>query len=114
MTQKEKLFIEVNELSNQYKTIIDENGLSTSNYAYGRCFDRYPYKYKVTELHELIENYKNLISNAKYSFDLDELGRILFSPNQDIASLQPVWTYVDGNSSILYPDIHQISFLNVC
>ena len=66
MTQKEKLFIEVNELSKQYKTIIDENGLSTSDYAYGRCFDRYPYKYKVTELHELIENYKNLISNAKY------------------------------------------------
>ena len=47
----------------------------------------------------------DLISNAKYSFDLDELGRILFSPNQDIASLQPVWTYDDGNSSILYPDI---------
>ena len=47
----------------------------------------------------------DLMSNAKYSFDLDELGRILFSPNQDIASLQPVWTYDDGNSSILYPDI---------
>lgn len=46
-----------------------------------------------------------LISNAKYSFDLDELGRILFAPNQDTASLQPVWTYDDGNSSILYPDI---------
>lgn len=46
-----------------------------------------------------------LISNAKYSFDLDELGRILFAPNQDTASLQPVWTYNDGNSSILYPDI---------
>lgn len=47
----------------------------------------------------------SLISNAKYSFDLDELGRILFAPNQDTASLQPVWTYDDGNSSILYPDI---------
>lgn len=47
----------------------------------------------------------DLMSNAKYSFDLDELGRVLFSPNQDIASLQPVWTYDDGNSSILYPDI---------
>ena len=46
-----------------------------------------------------------LISNAKYSFDLDELGRILFAPNQDTASLQPVWTYNDGNSSILYQDI---------
>lgn len=46
----------------------------------------------------------DLISNAKYTFALDELGRILFSPNQDIASLQPVWTYTDDNSSILYSD----------
>ena len=47
----------------------------------------------------------DLIGNAKYSFSLDELGRILFSPKQDTASLQPVWTYDDGNSSILYSDI---------
>ena len=48
---------------------------------------------------------RDLISNAKYEYALDELSRILFSPKQDIASLQPVWTYDDGNSSILYPDI---------
>lgn len=48
---------------------------------------------------------KDLISNAKYEYALDELGRILFSPKQDIASLQPVWTYNDDNSSILYPDL---------
>ena len=48
---------------------------------------------------------RDLISNAKYTFSLDELGRILFSPKQDTASLQPVWTYDDSNSSILYPDI---------
>lgn len=48
---------------------------------------------------------KDMISNAKYSFTLDEVGRILFSPIQDTASLQPVWSYDDGNSSILYPDI---------
>lgn len=47
----------------------------------------------------------DLTANAKYKFDLDELGRVLFSPEQDIASLQPVWTYDDGNSSILYPDL---------
>ena len=47
----------------------------------------------------------DLISNAKYEFALDELGRILFSPKQDTASLQPVWTYNDDNSSILYADI---------
>lgn len=49
---------------------------------------------------------KDLMSNAKYNFDLDELGRILYSPKQDTASLQPVWTYDDGNSSILYPDLN--------
>lgn len=47
----------------------------------------------------------DLISNARYTFSIDELGRILFAPNQDTASLNPVWTYDDGNSSILYPDI---------
>ena len=47
----------------------------------------------------------DLIRNAKYEFELDELGRVLFSPKQDIASLQPVWTYDDRNSSILYPEI---------
>ena len=48
---------------------------------------------------------RDLIANAKYSFALDEMGRILFSPKQDTASLQPVWTYDDDNSSILYPSV---------
>ena len=47
----------------------------------------------------------DLIANAKYEFALDEMGRILFSPKQDTASLQPVQTFDDGNSSILYPTI---------
>lgn len=47
----------------------------------------------------------DLIANAKYTFSLDEYGRILFSPKQETASLQPVWTYDDSNSSILYADI---------
>lgn len=46
-----------------------------------------------------------LIANAKYTFGLDEIGRILFAPKQDTASLQPVWTYDDSNSSILYPEL---------
>lgn len=48
---------------------------------------------------------KDLVSYANYKFSLDELGRILFAPNQDTASLQPVWTYDDDNSSILYPEL---------
>lgn len=47
----------------------------------------------------------DLIANAKYEFALDEMGRILFAPKQDTASLQPVWTFDDSNSSILYPDM---------
>lgn len=47
----------------------------------------------------------DLIANAKFTLGLDELGRVLFLPKQDVASLQPVWTFDDGNSSILYPKI---------
>lgn len=47
----------------------------------------------------------DLIANAKYRFDLDPMGRVLFAPIQDISSLQPVWTYTDDNSSIVLPDI---------
>lgn len=47
----------------------------------------------------------DFISNASYVFELDELGKVLFSKVQDIESLQPIWTYNDDNSSILYPDI---------
>lgn len=47
----------------------------------------------------------DLMTNAKYIFELDEMGRILFSPKQEMAALQPVWTYDDGNSSILHPSI---------
>ena len=47
----------------------------------------------------------DLIHNAKYTLDIDELGRIGFSPEQELTALQPVWTYNDDNSSILYPDI---------
>ena len=47
----------------------------------------------------------DLIANAKYEFGLDELGRVLFLPKQNLSSLQPTWTYNDDNSSILLPEI---------
>jgi hypothetical protein len=47
----------------------------------------------------------DFISNAKYEFAIDELGRVLFVPVQDTKSLQPVCTFDDGNSSILYADV---------
>lgn len=48
---------------------------------------------------------KDLIAGANYEFVIDELGRIRFSPKRDVASMQPVWTYNDDNSSILYPEL---------
>ena len=47
----------------------------------------------------------DLLALAKYTLGLDETGRITFQPIQDLETLQPVWTFDDGNSSILYPEI---------
>jgi hypothetical protein len=47
----------------------------------------------------------DLASNANYKLGLDEVGRVIFEPIQDIASLQHRWVYSDDNSSILYPEI---------
>lgn len=47
----------------------------------------------------------DLMSNAKYKFDMDEMGRILFKPKQEMSALQPVWTYNDDNSSILHASV---------
>lgn len=46
----------------------------------------------------------DLLACAGYYMDCDEMGRIIFQPEQDANSLQPVWTFDDGNSSILQPD----------
>lgn len=48
---------------------------------------------------------KDLIAVAKHELVLDEMGRILFSPIQETDSLQPIITFDDSNSSILYPSI---------
>lgn len=47
----------------------------------------------------------DLLSGINHELYLDELGRVLFMPKQNVKTLQPVWTYDDGNSSILYPEI---------
>jgi hypothetical protein len=47
----------------------------------------------------------DLIANARYQLGVGERGDILFMPYQALSALQPIWTYDDGNSSILYPDI---------
>lgn len=47
----------------------------------------------------------SLMANAKYRYDLDEMGRILFAPEIETDKMQPVWTFNDDNSSILLPDL---------
>lgn len=48
---------------------------------------------------------KDMIAPAKYELDIDEMGRVLYKPKKDIDALQPIWTFKDDNSSILYPEI---------
>ena len=69
------------------------------------CADKLYYDFVSEPDETWISFLKDLVANAKYSFGLDELGRVLFIPNQDTASLQPLLTFDDTNSSILYPDI---------
>lgn len=70
-----------------------------------KCLDTLHYDFVANTDDTWISFLIDLIANAKYEYALDEIGRVLFSPKQDTASLQPVWTYNDDNSSILYSDI---------
>ena len=69
------------------------------------CDDTLPYDFVANTDDTWMSFLYDLIYNAKYEYALDELGRILFSPIQEIASLQPVWDYVDDGKSILYPEV---------
>lgn len=46
----------------------------------------------------------DLLVSAKYKLGLDELGKVIFVPDKELAAMKPRWTYTDDNSSILYPD----------
>ena len=48
---------------------------------------------------------RDLLDSIDYEFIIDEMGRIGFAPKQSINAMQPVWTYNDDNSSILYPEL---------
>jgi hypothetical protein len=48
---------------------------------------------------------RDLLSNANHEFILDENGKVLFAPIQELDTLQPVWTYNDDDKSILYTEI---------
>ena len=46
----------------------------------------------------------DLAANANHSIGLTETCEVIFLPDQDVAAMRPIWTYDDGNSSILYSD----------
>ena len=46
-----------------------------------------------------------LLDKTDYKFDLDDSGRILFSPIQKTEAMTPRWTYSTDNSSILSSEI---------
>lgn len=63
------------------------------------------YDYTAESGETWLDYLSSFMSNANYYYSLDEMGRVLFSPAQSTASLQPRWTYTDDNSSILYPNV---------
>lgn len=68
--------------------------------------DKTLYSHFVADIDETwLDFITKLIDIAKYDFSIDEMGRIMFAPRIEASYLQPVWTYNDDNSSILYPDI---------
>lgn len=47
----------------------------------------------------------SLMQYANYSYNLDEMSRVLFEPSKKFSALKPVWIFKDDNSSILAADI---------
>lgn len=47
----------------------------------------------------------DLVKSIGYRMNLDEVGRLIFEPDQRPEVLQPVWEFDDSNSSILLPSI---------
>ena len=47
----------------------------------------------------------DLIANASYMLDVNANGQVSFRKDQEVETLNPVWTYTDDNSSILLPNV---------
>lgn len=70
-----------------------------------QCSEKLYYDFVANTEDKWVTFVRDLVANAKYELGIDELGRIIFNPKQDTASLQPIVTYNDDNSSILYPEV---------
>ena len=57
---------------------------------------------------------RDLVANSNYELALDDICRVLFVPKSNTNYMQPLWTYTDDNSSILYPELtikHDLSMV---
>ena len=62
----------------------------------------------VADLNDNWMTYLNaLVNMAEYEISLDEMGGVIFKPVRLLGAMKPVWTYNDGNSSILHADIKE-------
>lgn len=96
------LFKEANIMDQAYQLVLDN---ARAPVVKTEAIDTLPNDFVANSSDTWLTFISDLIANAKFTFGLDEMGRILFLPVQDTASLQPVWTFDDDNSSILYPDM---------
>lgn len=48
---------------------------------------------------------RDLLGNAQYTFDIDEMGRILFRKSQKFESMRSVWTFRNDDRSIILPSV---------
>lgn len=63
------------------------------------------YNYISENNETMLDFISGLISNAKMTLDVDELGQVMFRPNQNFAAMSYKWTYNDDNSSILSANV---------
>ncbi len=60
----------------------------------------------VAELDESwLEFLSGALAKADLEFGLDEMGDVVMVPVREIESMQPVYTFTDGNASLLMPDV---------
>lgn len=70
----------------------------------GKGSETLPYEFVANIDDTWLDYLSDMLAYGKCTYGLDDLGRIIFVPNQDINSLQPVWTFTDDDESILYPE----------
>lgn len=67
--------------------------------------DLMPYNFIASPDENWLDYLKAAMANARHQFTVDPMGTVLFEPIISLESMQPIYTFNDDNSSILYPSI---------